>query len=129
MALGEADLDLEYLSVDLVPLLLVDLDGKPPLGECLGLAVLPEPDSLDLLLADAGSLDLLLANPASLDLLLAGPGDLDLLLFLPGLGGSGLACEGVLVPLALGPDLSLDRRLDGCLDLDLLLLSLSRDLL
>ena len=84
MVLGEADLVLECLSLDLYLLRLVDLVAEPAPGKCSDLALLPDPDSLDLLLGDVVSRDLLLAKPTSLYLLLACPGDLDLLLSLSG---------------------------------------------
>ena len=125
MALGEFDLVLERLDVDL-PLLGDHLAELAP-GKPLDLVLLPDPEPLDLLLADGESLDLLLApGSTSLDLLLTCLGDLELLLPLAGpldilLAGG----EGFLALLTLSPYLSLDCLPDCLLDLDLLLLSLT----
>ena len=56
MALGESELVLECLDIDLP--LLADLVGDPAPGKHLDLVLLPEPEPLDLLLADGESLDL-----------------------------------------------------------------------
>ena len=56
MALGESDLVLECLDIDLP--LLADLVADPAPGKHLDLVLLPEPEPLDLLLADGESLDL-----------------------------------------------------------------------
>jgi hypothetical protein len=107
IALGEADLVLECLPLDLVLPLLADLVAETAPGERLDLVLLPDPDPLDVLLADVES-PLLLACSDDLGLLLPLSGPLDILL----VGGDRLA---------LSLDLSLDRLPDGLLDLDLLL--------
>ena len=106
MALGEFDLVLERLDVDL-PMLGDHIADLAP-GKPLDLVLLPDPEPFDLLLADSESLDLLLApGSTSLDLLLTCLGNLGLLLPLAGpldilLAGG----EGVLALLALSTDLS-----------------------
>ena len=123
MALGEFDLVLECLDIDLP--LLADLVADLAPGKPLDLVLLLNPEAL--LLADGESLDLLLAHGStSFDLLQTCLGDLGLLLPLAGpldilLAGG----EGVLALLALSPDFSLDCLPDCLLDLDPLLLSLT----